>query len=62
MKVDLITQPFLVHVADIALFKGKMLLDSFTVIGRGRSISTNIIVVSRIITLDKDDQKYWVEL
>lgn len=60
MKTNLITQSFLVHIADIALFKGNPLWN-FTVISCGRSISTNIIVVSRITALGKDNE-YVVEL
>ncbi len=62
MKVDIITQPFLLHVGDIDLFEGKVLLDSFTTLHRGRSISTNVIAISRITGICKEDNEYVVEL
>jgi hypothetical protein len=62
MKVDFITQPFLVHVGDIDLFKGKALLEPFTTLHRGQSILTNIIAINKITALCKEGGAYVVEL
>ncbi len=62
MKVDIITKPFLLHIGDIDLFGGKGLLDPFTTLHRGRSISTNVIAISRITAICGEDNEYVVEL
>ncbi len=62
MRVDIITQPFLLRLCDIDIFEGSVLLDCFKILHRGRSISTNIIAISKITGICKEDNEYVVEL
>jgi hypothetical protein len=62
MKVKLITQHFLLRIIDIELFGGQVLLEPFKILGRGRSISTNITIISKITAFNKNADKYVVEL
>jgi hypothetical protein len=62
MKVDIITQPFLLHIGDVNLFTNKLMLSSFTVLGRGVSILYNVIAISRITAFYKEANEYMVEL